>query len=403
MLSTVSTQKKSIHKTDIDNNKNNVDNSSRLEEINNKVNSYQDLNKKDDIQKSFHKSEYDIFGGNSEKNGIIPDEKFEERNEENFVNNFKGIENKLAFGKISEQESNSFKDIIKGGNGDILANYNKTNKKFTFYDKSNNYLGSFDVYDLIYYIVNSDQKNKNSMIKIFGINYQKTDNDFANHKFIIENFIGQIKNSNSLLKSYKDSPFMGSIELLVKLNEDIYNFVKFELPSQLNNFNPKSKTKIENIIYKFMFELLNYTLELIVIISNIIKDQNRPHLKEQLIKYSVGIVYRISKYVDIKISKLIEKTNNLEKILNTSLKLKENIDNKLDNIQKQIHYQSNMIGGKNSSESEEIDYDSDSDSDSVSYSERDYSETSPESISDAESKIINIENYYNISNSPKNY
>src|SRR3972149_11967439 len=106
MLSTVSTQKKSIHKTDIDNNKNNVDNSSRLEEINNKVNSYQDLNKKDDIQKSFHKSEYDIFGGNSEKNGIIPDEKFEERNEENFVNNFKGIENKLAFGKISEQESN---------------------------------------------------------------------------------------------------------------------------------------------------------------------------------------------------------------------------------------------------------------------------------------------------------
>jgi hypothetical protein len=79
--------------------------------------------------------------------------------------------------------------------------------------------------------------------------------------------------------------------------------------------------------------MLNYTLGIISLISDDIKDDvNKKELKKNLLNYSINIVYRISKFVQEQVGVAINMNEELEKIFLINLKLKNILINKFDNF-----------------------------------------------------------------------
>ena len=172
--------------------------------------------------------------------------------------------------------------------------------------------------------------------------------DYKNSKYLIKKFIGKstfnkdINYANIILHNYDESPFMGDLEMLIILNKQLHKFEQNSLNNELNLIDEKYRYKVESIIKKFIYILLEYTLTLITITSDLIKnDKNKIKLKQELINYSIGIVYRISQYVQEQIKSVMLKNKQIHNTIKTSIGLKNLIDLKLDKCNNML--ESNML------------------------------------------------------------
>lgn len=257
-----------------------------------------------DMLFSFHNNELNIF----QHKDALADNKLDEINELKSINN-------IQLGGISEQESNIFKNNIQN-KSNILIGYNKQNKKFIFKNDLNKYLGSFTIMDIINYIASTYDKNINN-----------------ESKYIIETFIGLIdlndNYANINLLNYTKSPFMGDLEMIIILNNNLAYYIKNELLNNLENFNEKYKDKIKDLIKIFIYKLLNYTLSLINLISYNLND-NQNEIKIQLLKYSNIIIQFINEYIYAELNNLISQNKYYHELLTNNLKIKNKINYKID-------------------------------------------------------------------------
>jgi hypothetical protein len=254
--------------------------------------------------------------------------------------------------------SNVGQNPYQATNDSMLVNYEKEYQRFTFYDFRNNYLGNFTIAQLIKYI--GSQIDNTFMLYI--------DNGLAEN--IITTMIGRIEKENNgidiKLKNHLDSAFMGDIEMLIKLNNGLSEFEKINLENELLKvFDDKKKIQIRDLIKKFIYQLINYTLRVIAIISNEIKDDPiKETMKTTLLRYSVGLNYRLSNYVKSEISKSVETYNNLVENMNKLVEVKRIMRTKIDDLTTLIKEQNykiekiqetlkqNQYGGGSSTESE---------------------------------------------------
>ena len=216
----------------------------------------------------------------------------------------------------------------------IMVKHHK--KQFTFFDHSNSLIGSFTIEQLFKYVGDRDNGDFMPLTEI-GIS-----ND------IIETFIVKCSNKdltyNIELVSH-NSPFMGNIEMIIKLNNNIREFEKKDLNSYLDKINDtKTRRKISNCINEFIFLLLSHSLKLTSTVSEQIKnDLSRKDIKETLLRYSCSVTYRISHYVLDQLDSQDEYITNLEHNLNNLIDIKTSLNKKIDSLESTIQVQNNRV------------------------------------------------------------
>jgi hypothetical protein len=248
------------------------------------------------------------------------------------------------------QVYNAPANIIKvpENNDSIMVKYDGSTDNFTFFDYKNSPLGSFNI---------------NQLMRYFGI---KWDNKFMQNidsgtsMDVIHSLIGNVtidKDTNRVivkLKSYLDSPFMGDIEMLFKFNNAIRNFELNSLENELNKIESlKTRKYIRMTIKQFIYLILNHTLKIIATISEQIKnDSTKENLKNTLLKYSVGIVHRISSFVRdqlelniIQLDKLNENTTKLNDVRQLIIKKFDSIGSTIDKQNDKINQMISQHGG----------------------------------------------------------
>jgi hypothetical protein len=234
------------------------------------------------------------------------------------------------FGKISEDEIIQFKKNTNTKVSNIYVGYSDNEQLFMFKNIDNQYIGSFSIPDTIKYFGSVVDPQKQFMKHLNELNY-------TNSAVIIKQFIGYptykelVNYIDIKLHDYDSSPFMGDIEMLVKLNEQLHKFEQLSLSNELQYVDEKYRHKVELTIKKLIYSLLNYTLNLISTMSELIKlDTDKDRLKQELIKYSVGTVYRISQFVQQQLKIVMIKNDQIHKTLTNSMNLRKIVESKLD-------------------------------------------------------------------------
>ena len=321
-----------------------------------------------EVAKEFHKSESSIFSNFFNNKDIIVNEKP--------VMNDKPIINEMnEFGNIPIKQTEAFVENNKQ-EPNVYVKYR--DNKFTFKNETN-YIGHFTIDNLIKYFSSIYDINNQ-----FMANIDKREQE--NAVYLIKTFIGSVKYdpetkfANIILLTHNESSFMGDIEMLMHLNKALEEFEKNKLYEELNSISINNSTnvkgKIERMVKQAIYIILNYTLGIISLISEDIKDDgNKKQLKKNLLNYSINIVYRISKFVQEQVGVAINMNDELEKIFLINLKLKSILINKFDNFINDVKSVNlNQQGGYNNSKNNSNPYsntsdDYDSDLDSVNSSD----------------------------------
>jgi len=210
----------------------------------------------------------------------------------------------------------------------LSVTLNESSEKFTFY-KGDKEIGYFTIEQLIKYLGHIYDTRNQFLINLIDKNYKDA-------KTIIKTFILKMKydkmhdNHTFELIDYTCSGFMGDIELLIKLNNLLCKFQTERLKDELSKVDKDNSIKIERNILSFIYLLLNYTLKLISIMTETIKgDPTKELLLKNLVRYSIGLVYRISMFVQGQLSIIMDGSKKIEELIRTSNMVKEDMKLKL--------------------------------------------------------------------------
>jgi hypothetical protein len=215
------------------------------------------------------------------------------------------------------------------------------NDIFTIYDYKNSILGTFTPKELI--------KCLCSCLDLQNINFLQGV-DITDAQDIVNKLIGNITKQdnnkyNVILRSYMDSPIMGNIEVLLNLNNCLYNYEKNKLDNDMINIqSQKIKNNIRKIVTKFNYAMLHHTLKIISLISEQIKnDPTKKDLANSLLKHSIQINSRISNYVKTYLDFNIEQMNSLLENNHKIKTIRKILTKKLNNMNNIVNNQQNEI------------------------------------------------------------
>ena len=190
------------------------------------------------------------------------------------------------------------------------------NNKFLFHDYNNIFIGQYTVNDIINYILEDASK-----IQLLG---QPSKNMDISTKKLIELTVCKSSNDGDVFKLNITSPFMNDIDLLMILNKLFKNFETYQIHKFVTqNDNDRSL----KIIRSFIYSLAEHTINIISIISKQLKDSCDEMLKNKLMRYSIGLVYKLTQYLN---SEIISSESKYKSILSTVETLK-NIEDKMEN------------------------------------------------------------------------
>lgn len=192
----------------------------------------------------------------------------------------------------------------------IILEYNYNDKRFLFHDKNKSFLGSFTGNEFIKYVVSS-------MVSSF-----MPETNCSSAQDILEKYICTIDISKPTIsisiKNHLESPFTGHVEMLIKLYKQIEDFEKNNLKEELSLLSSADSIIAEKTFMNLVYCLLNHTLKIIAILSDIIKNDSNSEMKDKLLRYSVAIMYKISSVTRSEIDKRIE---NIDGLINEKMRL----------------------------------------------------------------------------------
>ena len=165
---------------------------------------------------------------------------------------------------------------------EIMVHYDTKRNKFIFHNKQRDEIGSFTVFHIIKFVAEQfEQKNK-----VMGhLEYD----DYENGKGLIEKFVIKSINTTDLdvgLYDYKESPFMGDIELLIRLN-NLLNEYESTLSEDLVTIEKTIRGKIMTSFKMIIYKLLTHTLRMISMASKNESKELNSSLKTKLLNYSI--------------------------------------------------------------------------------------------------------------------
>ena len=251
-------------------------------------------------------------------------EKYTNHKLEPYVQKEISIIKENSFSELENKPHNT-KYILTDSAFDAMIHYDNSSKTFNFYNKQKDSLGKFKASHIVDYV--SSQFNKAHNIPRYDNNDIGCD--------LIKNFIlksiQMYGDNNVELYDYNDSAFMGDIESLILLNNDLYSYEEKDLENHLIPFDKQHQKKIKNCIKTIIYKLLIHTLKMISMASQkVSRLGNKNLLKNKLLEYSIRIVYRISKYVQDELHNYIKSNSNIEETLALCHKLRTTLDVKMD-------------------------------------------------------------------------
>lgn len=238
----------------------------------------------------------------------------------------KQIMSTMKFGKMEEPLRSE--KIISEVTGNIpqkkiYIKYDTPTKRFNFVDNNNRYTGSLTTYDIIKYFTKIYNTDNKFLENVNNSNYE-----------LVTNFIGDINEQSHTisLKDFNTSPFMGDLEMLIKLNDNLQQFEKNELEKELNFVSEKMRERIRGIYYRFVIAIIEYTIRLISSLSDIMIGHNEKdaRVRSNLILYSSKLIYRLSKYTELQLKFILEKNKKINKNMELSRKLRELVNKRLE-------------------------------------------------------------------------
>lgn len=228
---------------------------------------------------------------------------------------------------------------MEGKNNDtIIIEHNKRGYKYVIYDNNKRGIGGFNILQLIKYI------NKR-------INNFMEDVEIEKSYDIIEKYICYIikinerdndKNKHVEIKliPHIDSQFMGNIEMIIKLYNDI---IKCDINKYLISLSFNDFKIIKYNINQLNYLLLNKILRLASYISDNIKDKDMEEYKKRIISYSTYAMYKITNLIQNELNNKIVEFNNYKYEINRLSKTTSTIYEKIELIQKNIENQNKYI------------------------------------------------------------
>lgn len=266
------------------------------------------------------------------------------------INAFHAMESKI-FSNISnesKQTGDTFKidnfnlnEITKKYNDDeifknisvndkkLIISINEKLGKISVLDENNNTIGYFTIQHILKYL-GGVYDSKNQLLTELDISAYKKAKELIKSLVVKMNYNKINKYVILNLHDYNSSAFMSDIEVLVKFNNLLYVYQKESLGSDLAKIDNKNRIKIEQNFKKFIIMLLSYTLQLIAIVSK--KAQNNQELKNQLMEYSIGIVYRINLFVQEQIKVIHTQNTGISETIKKNIDLKSELKSKLETL-----------------------------------------------------------------------
>lgn len=222
--------------------------------------------------------------------------------------------------KMEQQKENKVvkEYLLQYSSGTITVNVSDENK-FLFYDSNHILIGQFTIDDVINYIL---QSHTNDIVP----DHSQLSNVQSMKKLIETSICTRLPNGDFKLNT--TSPFMNDIDLLMIVNKLLKHFEK----TNLQTFISSSNVNTSKLIKLFIYTMTEHTLNVISIISKQLKNSTDEKLKLKLVRYSIGLVYRLTQYLN---STIVETENNYNKIMSSidSLKATETtIENKLESL-----------------------------------------------------------------------
>ena len=221
--------------------------------------------------------------------------------------------------------------------GQIIVDFNNDDYKFIIYDRNKSLIGSFSSLNLIKYATS----------KITPLFLSYTDNTLCAP--VIETYVCKVVEDDESIKinllNQLQSPFMGSLDMVIKLYQGIHEFEKKLLETELSKItDPKIEKKLSAMIKQLTYLLLNYSLKLIATISDSIKtDDTKSELKEALVKYSVAIVYRLNNLMKHEIEDRIKDYSSLQNDLLRMAAVKVEMYKKISELNASVVSQNKQI------------------------------------------------------------
>lgn len=234
--------------------------------------------------------------------------------------------------------------------------------RFIFKDYNKRFIGSFSIVELIRYVIREYDENDFVIKSIFNIKdiNIKTYND---SKKIIKKFVlikmnnkvnceRELENNNIKVHTFKKSPFMGDLQMLIHLNKDIMNFEKHIAPfyPELCQQQFEKYKAIRLTINELICSMLSYTIKLITIVSSKInKEMNVANsvkllkTKNMLHMYALQIITKLAIHTREVLVLITKEQNKLEHLLQDNSKLKKTINNKLMHNEQIINEQNNLL------------------------------------------------------------
>lgn len=216
----------------------------------------------------------------------------------------------------------------------LIVETNYKDKKFMFYDRNKNFLGSFSVYEFIKYITS----HINTLF-LPEINFEP-------NRFIIEKYVCIVKyNEKSSCKyiinmlNYFESPFMGNIEILIKLYTFIHEYENEELQKELSKLSTNEAPKVLKFFNNMLYTLLDHILKIIAALINKLSSNDNPKIKDSLLNYSVAIMYRLSKFIKYESDSKMDELSILNHDLLRIGEIQTTLSTKIDALQKLIDKQ----------------------------------------------------------------
>jgi hypothetical protein len=221
----------------------------------------------------------------------------------------------------------------------MVVVYDEMEKKFTIYNSNKSILGSFTFKQIVKYI---GKQSCPDFLQNFETGYSDE---------LIKTLIGEVtsdpvtKKLNITLKSHLDSPFMGNLDLLIRLNNSFYSYESGEINTDLIGV-PDEKTQyaVKMSIKQFIYLLINHTLKIISIATDDIKnDPSQAEMKQKLLKYSVALTYRISNFMKEHLDNYNNQYKSLYSQLEKLISMKTSMNQKINNLEQKINQQNNYI------------------------------------------------------------
>jgi hypothetical protein len=238
-----------------------------------------------------------------------------------------------------ENENINMNNLSKYTTGNLILVYDENEHKFTFYNSNKSILGSFNFKQIVKYI---GRQIEPSFYNFVDSGYSEELIKSMLGEVLIDPITGKI---NIILKSHLESPFMGNLDLLIRLNNSFCNYEHKELLLDISTMqNDKTQYNIKLSIKQFIYLLINHTLKIIAIASEEIQNDNtQEQMKQKLLKYSVALTYRISSFM----KEHLDNYNNQYKLLYEQMQklanIKSTINTKINNLETKINKQNELI------------------------------------------------------------